>query len=216
MLQDGGNAAAVLRCCVAESLALMRRIDALLLDYPFYGSRQMARHLQRDGVSVRRRVCRLMRLGLEAIYRRPRTSDAQPGHRIYPSLLRGLTTNRPDPGWCADVTYIPLSVGFLYLVAIMDWASRHVLAWRLSNTMDTGFCVEALEAALQTGTPGIFNTDQGAQFTSAAFTDRVHATGAQRAGADRTRQWSSSSTPSSASADGEQVGQLASSSATSG
>ena len=112
-------------------------------------------------------------MGLEAIYRRPRTSDAQPGHRVYPYLLRGLTIDRPDQVWCADITYIPLSAGFLYLVAIMDWASRHVLAWRLSNTMDTGFCVEALEAALRMGTPDIFNTDQGAQFTSAAFTDRV-------------------------------------------
>ena len=165
----------------AESLALMRRLDALSLEYPFYGSRQMARHLRREGVSVgRRRVRRLMRLmGLEAIYRRPRTSDAQPGHRFYPYLLRGLTIDRPDQVWCADITYIPLSAGFLYLVAIMDWASRHVLAWRLSNTMDTGFCVEALEAALRMGTPDIFNTDQGAQFTSAAFTDRVQAAGAR-------------------------------------
>ena len=148
----------------AESLALMRRMDALSLEYPFYGSRQMARHLRREGVSVgRRRVRRLMRLmGLEAIYRKPRTSDAQPGHRVYrvyPYLLRGMTIDRPDQVWCADITYIPLSTGFLYLVAVMDWASRHVLAWRLSNTMDTGFCIEALEAALRTGTPEIFNTD---------------------------------------------------------
>ena len=118
-------------------------------------------------------------MGLEAIYRRPRTSDAQPGHRVYPYLLRGLTIDRPDQVWCADITYIPLSVGVLYLVAIMDWASRHVLAWRLSNTMDTSFCVEALEAALRMGTPDIFNTDQGAQFMSAAFTDRVQAAGAR-------------------------------------
>ena len=145
----------------AESLALMRRMDALSLEYPFYGSRQMARHLRREGVSVgRRRVRRLMRLmGLEAIYRKPRTSDAQPGHRVYPYLLRGMTIDRPDQVWCADITYIPVTAGFLYLVAVMDWASRHVLAWRLSNTMDTGFCIEALEAALRTGTPGIFNTD---------------------------------------------------------
>ena len=165
----------------AANLALMRRMDALSLQYPFYGSRQMARHLRREGVLVgRRRVRRLMRLmGLEALYRRPRTSGSQPGHRIYPYLLRDLTIDRPDQVWCADITYIPVTAGFLYLVAIMDWASRHVLSWRLSNTMDTGFCVEALEAALRTGTPDIFNTDQGSQFTSAAFTERVLAAGAQ-------------------------------------
>ena len=165
----------------AENLALMRRMDELSLQYPFYGSRQMARHLGREGVSVgRRRVRRLMRLmGLEAVYRKPRTSAAQPGHRIYPYLLRDLTIERPDQVWCADITYIPVAAGFLYLVAVMDWASRHVLAWRLSNTMDTGFCIEALEAALRTGTPEIFNTDQGAQFTSTTFTERVLAAGAQ-------------------------------------
>ena len=165
----------------AENLALMRRMDELSLQYPFYGSRQMARHLGREGVSVgRRRVRRLMRLmGLEAVYRKPRTSAAQPGHRIYPYLLRELTIERPDQVWCADITYIPVTAGFLYLVAVMDWASRHVLAWRLSNTMDTGFCIEALEAALRTGTPEIFNTDQGAQFTSTTFTERVLAAGAR-------------------------------------
>ena len=165
----------------AENLALMRRMDALSLQYPFYGSRQMARHLRREGVAAgRRRVRRLMRLmGLEAIYRKPRTSDAQPDHHVYPYLLRELKIDRPDQVWCADITYIPVTTGFLYLVAIMDWASRHVLSWRLSNTMDSSFCVEALEAALQTGTPGIFNTDQGSQFTSAAFTDRVQAAGAR-------------------------------------
>ena len=146
----------------AENLALMRRMDALSLQYPFYGSRQMARHLRREGVAAgRRRVRRLMGLmGLEAIYRKPRTSDAQPDHHVYPYLLRELKIDRPDQVWCADITYIPVTTGFLYLVAIMDWASRHVLSWRLSNTMDSSFCVEALEAALQTGTPGIFNTDQ--------------------------------------------------------
>ena len=166
---------------VAANLALMRRMDELSLQYPFYGSRQMARHLQRESVAVgRRRVRRLMRLmGLEALYRKPRTSNPQPGHRIYPYLLRDLTIDRPNQVWCADITYIPVSAGFLYLVAVMDWASRHVLAWRLSNTMDTGFCIEALEAALRRGTPEIFNTDQGAQFTSAAFTERVLAAGAQ-------------------------------------
>ena len=147
----------------------MRRMDALSLQYPFYGSRQMARHLRREGVAAgRRRVRRLMGLmGLEAIYRKPHTSDAQPDHHVYPYLLRELKIDRPDQVWCADITYIPVTTGFLYLVAIMeDWASRHVLSWRLSNTMDSSFCVEALEAALQTGTPGIFNTDQGSQFTS--------------------------------------------------
>ena len=165
----------------AENLALMRRMDALSLQYPFYGSRQMARHLRREGVAAgRRRVRRLMGLiGLEAIYRKPRTSDAQPDHHVYPYLLRELKIDRPDEVWCADITYIPVTTGFLYLVAVMDWASRHVLSWRLSNTMDSSFCVEALEAALQTGTPGIFNTDQGSQFTSAAFTDRVQAAGAR-------------------------------------
>ena len=165
----------------AENLALLRRMDALSLQYPFYGSRQMARHLRREGVAAgRRRVRRLMRLmGLEAIYRKPRTSDAQPDHHVYPYLLRELKIDRPDQVWCADIPYIPVTTGFLYLVAIMDWASRQVLSWRLSNTMDSSFCVEALEAALQTGTPGIFNTDQGSQFTSAAFTDRVQTAGAR-------------------------------------
>ena len=165
----------------AENLALMRQMDALSLQYPFYGSRQMARHLRREGVVVgRRRVRRLMRrMGLEAIDRKPRTSVAQRDHHGYPYVLGSLTIDRPDQVWCADITYMPLSAGFLYLVAVMDWASRHVLAWRLSNTMDTGFCVEALEAALQTGTPEIVNTDQGAQCTSAVCTERVQAAGAQ-------------------------------------
>ena len=121
-----------------ENLALMRRMDELSLQYPFYGSRQMARHLQREGVAVGRRRVRRLRglMGLEALYRKPRTSGPQPGHRIYPYLLRDLTIDRPNQVWCADITYIPVSAGFLYLVAIMDWASRHVLAWRLSNTME--------------------------------------------------------------------------------
>ncbi len=164
----------------AETLAVMRRIDELYLRYPFYGSRQMARHLAREGVSVgRHRVRRLMRLlGLEAIYRKPRTSVAHPDHRVYPYLLSGLTIERPNQVWCADITYIPVQEGFLYLVAIMDWASRRVLAWRLSNTLDTEFCVEALREALAlSGTPAIFNTDQGSQFTSMAFTGRLAAAG---------------------------------------
>ena len=125
----------------------------------------MMRHLAREGVTVgRHRVRRLMRLlGLEAIYRKPRTTVANPEHRVYPYLLRGLTIERPNHVWCSDITYIPVQDGFLYLVAIMDWASRRVLAWRLSNTMDTEFCLEALtEALAQHGTPQIFNTDQAA------------------------------------------------------
>lgn len=155
------------------NLALMRRIDALFLKYPFYGSRQLARQLRREGVIVgRHRVRRLMRLmGLETIYRAPRTSAPHPGHRVYPYLLKGLAIERPDHVWCADITYIPVRRGFLYLVAIMDWATRHVLAWRLSNTMDSRFCVEAVNEALaRYGRPEIFNTDQGSQFTSIEFT----------------------------------------------
>jgi putative transposase len=156
-----------------ENLGLMRRVDALFLKYPFYGSRQMARQLRREGLSVgRHRVRRLMRLmGLEAIYQAPRTSVPHPAHRVYPYLLKGLAIERPNHVWCADITYIPVQRGFLYLVAIMDWATRHVLAWKLSNTMDSGFCIEALRAALaRYGKPAIFNTDQGSQFTSIDFT----------------------------------------------
>ena len=164
----------------AETLALMRRIDELFLKYPFYGARRMALHLRRKGVRIgRRRAARLMRLmGLEAIYRAPRTSAPHPEHRVYPFLLRGLAIERPNHVWCADITYIPVQRGFLYLVAIMDWASRHVLAWRLSNTLDAGFCTDALEEALAThGAPEIFNTDQGSQFTSMAFTGRLREAG---------------------------------------
>ena len=156
-----------------SSLALMRRLDELFLKYPFYGSRQMVRHLGREGFCVgRHRVRRLMRLmGLSAIYQAPRTSTPHPEHRIYPYLLRNLVIDRPNQVWCADITYIPVSRGFLYLVAIMDWATRHVLAWRLSNTMDASFCVEALaEALTRYGKPEIFNTDQGSQFTGLEFT----------------------------------------------
>lgn len=156
-----------------ENLALMRRIDELFLKYPFYGSRQMARQLRRDGIAVgRHRVRRLMRLmGLEAIYRAPKTSTPHPEHRVYPYLLRNVAVTRPNQVWCADITYIPVRRGFLYLVAIMDWASRSVLASRLSNTLDASFCVEALKEALaKYGKPEIFNTDQGSQFTSGDFT----------------------------------------------
>ena len=166
----------------AETLALMPRIDALFLKHPFYGARQMVRHLGREGARIgRRRAGRLMRLmGLQAIDRAPRISDPHPEHRVYPYLLKGLTIERATQVWCADITYIPVRCGFLYLVAIMDWASRHVLAWRLSNTLDAGFCVEALDDALaRHGPPEIFNTDQGSQFTSVAFTGRLQAAGIQ-------------------------------------
>ena len=163
----------------AENLALMRRMDELHMAYPFYGSRQLMRHLRREGVTAgRHRIRRLMRLmGMEAIYRRPRTSVASPQHRVFPYLLRGLPIERADHVWCADITYVPVTQGFFYLVAVMDWATRHVLAWRLSNTMDASFCVEALDDALGWRAPEILNTDQGAQFTSEAFADRVLSAG---------------------------------------
>lgn len=156
----------------AKDLALMALMDQQYLKTPFYGCRRMAAWLRSQGYQVnRKRVRRLMQLmGLEAIYRRPNTSKPAPEHRVYPYLLRGLAINRVDQVWAADITYIPLARGFLYLVAIMDWYSRYVLAWRLSNTMDVDFCVVALEEALSQGRPEIFNTDQGSQFTSEAFT----------------------------------------------
>jgi len=155
------------------NLKLMRLIDKQFLDTPFYGSRQMARHLRRQGHNIgRKRVQRLMRkMGISAIYQVPRTSKPNPEHRIYPYLLRNLSITRANHVWCTDVTYIPMRQGFLYLVAIMDWATRSVLAWRLSNSMDSSFCVEALEEAIaRYGCPEIFNTDQGSQFTSYDFT----------------------------------------------
>jgi putative transposase len=164
----------------ADDLAVMRRIDELHLELPFYGSRRMMFELNKEGRGVnRKRVRRLMRvMGIEALVPRPGTSKAAPGHRIYPYLLRGLAITEPNHVWASDITYIPMAHGFLYLVAIIDWASRAVLAWRLSNTIDSGFCVEALEEALaQHGKPRIFNTDQGAQFTSAAFTGKLEAAG---------------------------------------
>ena len=162
------------------NLELMRLIDAQFLETPWYGARQMARHLRRQGHLVgRKRMRRLMQLmGLETIYSKPRTSAPHPGHKVYPYLLRDLAIERPNQVWCADVTYIPLRRGFLYLVAIMDWASRRVLAWRLSNTLDVAFCMAALEDALAGfGAPDIFNTDQGSQFTSLGFTGRLEAAG---------------------------------------
>jgi len=158
-----------------ENLALMAEIDRQFLETPFYGARQMTWHLRAEGHRVNvKRVRRLMRL--MPIYRKPRTSIPAPGHRLYPYLLRGLRIEQPNQVWCADLTYIPLARGFLYLVAIMDWSSRKVMAWRLSNTMDVAFCIEALEEALvRHGPPEIFNTDQGSQFTSWAWTQRLKA-----------------------------------------
>ena len=164
----------------ADDLALMRRIDELYLERPFYGSRRMTFDLNEEGRGVnRKRVQRLMRLmGLEALVPRPGTSKAAPGNKVYPYLLRGVTITEPNHVWASDITYIPMANGFLYLVAIIDWASRAVLAWRLSNTMDVSFCVSALEEALaRFGKPEIFNTDQGSQFTSAAFTGTLAAAG---------------------------------------
>ena len=158
-----------------KDLALMKQIDQQYLATPFYGSRRMKVWLGRQGHWVnRKRVQRLMRtLGLQVIYRRPRTSKPAPGHKVYPYLLGGMEITGPNQVWAADITYIPMARGFLYLVAIMDWHSRHVLAWKLSNTMDTSFCVAALEEALGKGRPEIFNTDQGSQFTSEAFTQTL-------------------------------------------
>lgn len=150
-----------------ENLDLMRQIDELYMQCPFYGSRRMAVEL---GVN-RKRVQRLMRtMGLEALYPKPRLSRPAAGHQVYPYLLRDLTIDRPNQVWCTDITYVPMRRGFLYLVAMMDWFSRFVLSWELSSTMDTSFCSAALEAAFQHGKPEIFNSDQGAQFTSNDFT----------------------------------------------
>jgi putative transposase len=163
-----------------DDLAVMNRIDELYLKMPFYGSRKMALALRAEGRQInRKRVQRLMQLmGLVALVPRPGTSKAVPGNKIYPYLLRGLTIDRPNHVWAADITYIPMANGFMYLVAIIDWASRAVLAWRLSNTMDTAFCIAAIDEALaRFGKPDIFNTDQGAQFTSAEFTSRLTAAG---------------------------------------
>lgn len=152
----------------------MRRIDQQYLKTPFYGSRTMADELGFN----RKRIQRLMRLmGLEAISPKPRTTLRGEGHRIYPYLLRNLAITRPNQVWSTDITYIPVQHGFFYLVAVMDWFSRYVLSWRLSNTLDGGFCLEALNAALRRGTPEIFNTDQGSQFTATAFTGRLEEKG---------------------------------------
>jgi len=161
------------RSATEDDLALMRRIDELFTAFPFLGSRRMARMLGTEAAPInRKRMQRLMRkMGIAALGPKPRTTKPQPGHKIFPYLLRNMTIERPNQVWAADITYIPIGRGFLYLVAVMDWASRAVLSWRLSNTMDVSFCVSALEDALaRFGRPEIFNTDQGSQFTSAAFT----------------------------------------------
>ncbi len=164
----------------ALNLELMRLIDEQYLETPWYGARQMARHLRREGYGVsRKRIRRLMRLmGIAAIYQKPNTSKPHPQHKVYPYLLRGMVIDKPNQVWCADISYIPMRRGFFYLVAIMDWASRKVLSWRLSNTMEADFCVAALEEALaRYGKPEIFNTDQGSQFTSDDFTDALKEAG---------------------------------------
>jgi putative transposase len=164
------------RLISAEDLWLMRQIDELHLNYPFAGSRMLRGLLWQQGLVVgRRHIKTLMRkMGVEAIYRKPNTSKPAPGNRIYPYLLRGLTVTRPNQVWAMDITYIPMARGFVYLAAVVDWFTRRVLAWKLSITMESSFCVEALEEALSKNEkPEIFNTDQGSQFTSEAFTGRL-------------------------------------------
>ena len=163
-----------------EDLRLMRRIDEMHLKRPFYGSRRIRDWLQDEGFAVnRKRVQRLMRqMGITALYPKANTSRPGKGHKIYPYLLKGLDIDRPNQVWAADICYVPMARGFVYVVAIMDWYSRKVLAWQVANTMDADFCVEALEEALcRYGTPEIFNTDQGAQFTSESFTGVLKAAG---------------------------------------
>jgi putative transposase len=162
-----------------EDLRLMRLIDEQYTACPFYGSRRMTAWLVQHGEEVnRKRVRRLMRtMGLEAIYPKPRLSTPGKGHKIYPYLLRGVQVERPDQVWSTDITYVPMISGFMYLAAVIDWYSRYVIAWRLSNTLDGSFCTEMLEEALRGGRPEVFNTDQGAQFTATAFTGRLEAAG---------------------------------------
>ncbi len=162
-----------------QDLSLMMELDRQYLETPFYGSRRMKACLERRGKPVsRKRVQRLMRvMGLRAIYRQPRTSRPAPEQRVYPYLLRGASITRPNQVWAADITYLPMARGFLYLVAVMDWHSRYVLAWRLSNTLEVGFCAEALTEALGRGRPEVFNTDQGSQFTSREFTQVLEDSG---------------------------------------
>jgi putative transposase len=166
----------------AADLAIMRRIDELHLDYPFAGSRMLRDLLHGEGIEAgRQRVITMMRrMGIEAIYRRPNTSKCGPGHKIYPYLLRGVTVYRPNQVWAMDITYIPMARGFVYLTAVVDWFTRRVLAWRVSISMEVDFCLEAVEEALaKHGAPETFNTDQGSQFTSAAFTGLLADNGIQ-------------------------------------
>jgi len=173
-----------------QTLELLKAIDRIFTGAPFFGARRIQACLREDGHEVsRNRVRRLMKvLGLEAIYPRPRTSDACPEHKIYPYLLRGLEIYRPNQVWSTDITYIPMRKGFLYLVAVIDWYSRYVLSWSLSNTMEADFCVEALKYALQSGTPEIFNTDQGSQFTSEVFVGTLLSNGI-KVSMDGRRRW---------------------------
>jgi putative transposase len=166
----------------AENLRLMRQLDEEYTRHPFYGSRKLTRWLQNHhGEEVnRKRVQRLMRvMGLVALYPKPRLSQGGKGHKIFPYLLRNVTVTRPDQVWSTDITYVPLTAGFMYLAAVIDWYSRYVIAWRLSNTLDGWFCLEMLEEALSKGRPEIFNTDQGVQFTAEAFTSRLESAGVQ-------------------------------------
>ena len=162
-----------------ENLRLMRLIDGQYLKTPFYGSRRMAAWLAREGEAVnRKRVQRLMGvMGLEAIHPRPRTTVTDPDHKVYPYLLRDVAIERADQVWSSDITYLPLPQGFMYLTVVMDWHSRYVLSWRLSNTLEGRFCLESLEEALSGGKPEIFNTDQGVQYTARAFTGRLESAG---------------------------------------
>jgi putative transposase len=162
-----------------DNLRLMRLIDQEYTAHPFYGSRRLTQWLLQQGEAVnRKRVQRLMRLmGLEAIYPKPRLSVACLGHRVYPYLLRDVRVERPDQVWSADITYVPLAHGFMYLAATIDWYSRYVLAWQVSNTLDGSFCLEMLEEALGRGRPEVFNTDQGVQFTAGAWTRRLESAG---------------------------------------
>jgi putative transposase len=162
------------RATSPSDLAIMRRIDELHLNYPFAGSRMLQLFLKREGFAVGRlHVSTLMKkMGIEAIYRRPNTSKPGPGHKIYPYLLRNVAVTKPNQAWAMDITYIPMAKGFVYLAAVVDWFTRRVLSWRLSITMEAAFCIEAVEEALaRFGKPEIFNSDQGSQFTSTAFTD---------------------------------------------
>jgi putative transposase len=174
----------------ADNLRLMRLIDEQYTARPFYGSRKMTVWLQGQGEGVnRKRVQRLMRLmGLEAISPKPRLSAAGRGHRVYPYLLQGVSVRRPDQVWSADITYVPLPAGFMYLAAVLDWYSRYVVAWRLSNTLDGSFCLDLLEEALARGCPEVFNTDQGVQFTAAAWTSRLERAGVA-VSMDGRRRW---------------------------